>query len=139
MANQAPQLTPAGTLDTIFSGAGKLTTSISSGNDYGFSVAVQPDGKILLAGASHNGSNYDIALVRYNGDGTLDTSFSGDGKLTTQIGSGDDLGYSVVMLAAPIRNGSWYEIWPGVTSSWGVSRTERRMLAHKISHIGVFI
>ncbi len=40
---------------------------------------MQADGKILVAGTSNNGSDDDIALVRYNADGTLDTSFSGDG------------------------------------------------------------
>ena len=88
-----------GTLDTSFSGDGKLTTAIGAGNDFGYSVTVQADGKILVAGASHNGSNYDFALVRYNSDGTLDTSFSGDGKLTTAIGASDDYGYSVTVQA----------------------------------------
>jgi uncharacterized delta-60 repeat protein len=57
-----------GTLDTSFSEDGKLTTPIGSSNDNGLSVAVQPDGKIVVAGESNNGSNFDFALVRYNGD-----------------------------------------------------------------------
>ncbi|MCP5093108.1 MAG: hypothetical protein GY949_19525, partial [Gammaproteobacteria bacterium] len=65
-----------GTLDTGFGGGdGIATTDIGSGNDYGQSVTVQSDGKILVGGYSHNGSNNDFALVRYNSDGTLDTSF----------------------------------------------------------------
>ena len=88
-----------GTLDTSFSGDGKLTTAIGAGNDFGYSVTVQADGKILVAGASHSGSNYDFALARYNSDGTLDTSFSGDGKLTTAIGASDDYGWSVTVPA----------------------------------------
>ena len=88
-----------GSLDTTFSGDGKLTTAIGSGNDYGYSVTVQADGKILVAGASHNGSNDDFALVRYNTDGSLDTTFAGDGKLTTAIGSSDDYGRSVTLQA----------------------------------------
>jgi len=35
------------------------------------SVILQPDGKILVAGYSHNGTTFDFALVRYNADGTL--------------------------------------------------------------------
>jgi uncharacterized delta-60 repeat protein len=86
-----------GTLDTDFSSDGKLTTAIGSGSEYGFSVAIQTDSKLLLAGYSDNGSNNDFALVRYNSDGTLDTGFSSDGKVTTSIGSNDDEGQSVVV------------------------------------------
>ena len=58
-------------------------TSIGTNSDYGYSVVVQPDGKILVAGQSFNGNSWDYALVRYNTDGSLDTTFDGDGKLTT--------------------------------------------------------
>ena len=57
-------------------------------------MAVQGDGKILVAGHIDDVGNYDydFALVRYNADGSLDTSFGGTGKVTTAIGSfGDDL------------------------------------------------
>ena len=64
---------------------------------YASSVAIQSDGKIVAAGYSDNGSNWDFALVRYNTDGSLDTSFDGDGKVTTAIGSGDDYAYSVAI------------------------------------------
>jgi len=36
-------------------------------------VAVQSDGKIVVAGESYNGSNNDVAVARYNSDGSLDT------------------------------------------------------------------
>ena len=86
-----------GTLDTSFNGTGKVTTAIGSGNDYGNGVTVQADGKIVVAGGSSNGSNDDFALVRYNANGSLDTTFNGTGKVTTAIGSGGDDGYSVVV------------------------------------------
>ena len=91
---------PDGSLDTTFDGDGKVTTTIlsSSTNEDGKSVAIQPDGKIVLGGFSHNGSNYDFAVVRYNADGSLDTSFSGDGKLTTAVLSADDYALSVAIL-----------------------------------------
>ncbi len=79
-----------GTLDTSFGGDGKATTHFGSGDDRANAVAALSDGKIVAAGRAHNGSDYDFALARYNADGTLDTSFGGDGKATTHFGSGDD-------------------------------------------------
>ena len=73
-----------GSLDTSFSGDGMLTTDFGS-SDYGSSLTVQADGKILLGGRG----NSNFALVRYNTDGSLDTSFSGDGMLTTDLGGSD--------------------------------------------------
>ncbi len=102
-----------GSLDSSFSGDGKLTTAIGFNYDVGNSVAVQADGKILVAGESDNGVNRDFALVRYNTDGSLDSSFSGDGKLTTPIGSYDDNGQSItvqtdgkILVAGESWNGS---------------------------------
>ena len=62
---------------------GKVTTDFGSANDFARSVAIQSDGKIVVAGYSNNGSNDDFALVRYNTDGSLDASFDSDGKVTT--------------------------------------------------------
>ena len=86
-----------GTLDTSFDGDGKLTTDLGSPIDDGLSVAVQSDGKIVVAGYSDNITNADFAIARYNADGTLDTSFSSDGKLTTDFGSRFDFGRSVAV------------------------------------------
>ena len=67
-----------------------VTTAISDGRDYGYSVAVQPDGKILLAGHNDDSSGYEFAIVRYNVDGTLDATFDNDGIVTTDFASGYD-------------------------------------------------
>ena len=89
-----------GSLDNSFGADGKLTTDISSSADHAYSVTVQADGKILVAGEGNIGfANYDFALVRYNSDGSLDTGFDTDGKVTTNIGSGDDRGRSVAVQA----------------------------------------
>ena len=87
--------TTTGALDTTFGTGGKVTTPIGSAMDFGRSVALQADGKILVAGYGSNGSNNDFAVVRYASNGALDTTFDGDGKVTTAIGSGQDIGYSV--------------------------------------------
>ncbi|MDO8811922.1 MAG: DUF4347 domain-containing protein, partial [Gallionella sp.] len=72
-----------GSFDTTFDGDSMTTTNIGFGNDYPYDIAVQADGKILLAGGSSDGTNLTSTLVRYNADGSLDTTFSGDGKLPT--------------------------------------------------------
>jgi uncharacterized delta-60 repeat protein len=64
-----------------------VTTAIGSNRDVVAALALQPDGKLVAAGWSHNGSNNDFALGRYNHNGSLDTSFNGTGKVTTAIGS----------------------------------------------------
>jgi len=79
-----------GTLDTTFDTDGKVTTAIGSGTDVARAIAIQSDGKIVAAGSYYNGADNDFALVRYNTDGTLDTTFDTDGKVTTAIGSGSD-------------------------------------------------
>jgi uncharacterized delta-60 repeat protein len=92
---------PNGSLDTTFSGDGKQTTDFG-GVDGANSVALQPDGRIVAAGfAGATGSNF--ALARYSPNGSLDTTFSGDGKQTTNVGvvdsdSGSDGGAAGVAL-----------------------------------------
>jgi len=86
-----------GSIDSTFSGDGKVTTAFDSYNDKGYSVAIQADGKIVLAGYTVNVSNDDIAVARYNTDGSLDSTFSGDGKVTTAVGSSIDHGWSVAI------------------------------------------
>src|SRR5205085_6356209 len=54
-----------GTLDTSFGSGGKVTTNFSGGNDYARGVAIQADGKIVVAGSSNIGLDWpDFALAR---------------------------------------------------------------------------
>ena len=77
-----------GTLDTSFSGDGKVTTSITGGRDRAQALALQADGRIVAVGiANESFSSASIAAVRYNHDGSLDTSFDGDGIVTTIVGT----------------------------------------------------
>ena len=76
-----------GTLDTSFDGDGKVTTSFGV-FDQAFAVAIQPDGKIIAGGTSGLG---DFALARYNEDGSLDPTFDGDGKVTTNLATLDEV------------------------------------------------
>ena len=79
-----------GTPDTSFNGSGRATTPIGPGSDHARAVAIQPDGKILVAGYASDGSNDDFALVRYLPNGTLDTDFNTTGIVTTPVGTERD-------------------------------------------------
>jgi uncharacterized delta-60 repeat protein len=87
----------SGALDTSFDGDGKLTTAIGSSHDRILDAALQPDGKIVVSAATHNGANLDVAVLRYDANGSLDPSFDGDGIATTAVGAGDDRGLAVAL------------------------------------------
>jgi uncharacterized delta-60 repeat protein len=83
--------TPDGHPDPAFNTTGIETTDVSGRDDVAHAVAVQPDGKIVATGEAETSPGlFDFALVRYNPDGTLDTSFGGDGIVTTDFGTNDD-------------------------------------------------
>ena len=87
-----------GDLDPSFSGDGKVTTSFG-GNLIGEAVAIQGNGKIVVAGTNWElGRDHDadFALARYDTDGSLDSGLDGDGKLTTGLG-GQDEAYAVAI------------------------------------------
>ncbi|MDP1677509.1 MAG: T9SS type A sorting domain-containing protein [Bacteroidota bacterium] len=88
-----------GTLDNTFNFNGIVTTEVGLSTDEGNSVAIQGDGKILVAGSSNNGVDEDFALVRYNTNGTVDSTFDSDGRVTTAFGTSYDIGRSVVIQA----------------------------------------
>jgi uncharacterized delta-60 repeat protein len=81
-----------GTLDSTFGIGGKVLTSINPGQDKAYSIALRPSGKILVAGYTTNSvTGKDFAVLRYNNNGTLDSSFGFNGIVTTdlQVGSED--------------------------------------------------
>lgn len=81
-----------GDLDVRFGSNGKQTTSFSPWNDQARDVALQSDGRIVLAGRAGNteGTEDDFALLRYGTDGNLDTSFGTGGKVTTAFWDAPD-------------------------------------------------
>jgi uncharacterized delta-60 repeat protein len=92
---------PNGAPDATFAGDGTATTDYAGHEDQAKALAVQPDGKVVAAGYSvgldsGDVSSRDFALARYNVDGTLDPTFSGDGMRTTNFG-GDDVAHDVVL------------------------------------------
>ena len=83
-------------MDTTFGTGGIVTTSIGEW-DGAYSIAIQTDGKIVVTGTTLNGSDFDIVLIRYNTNGSLDGTFGTGGIVTTSIGSGDDVVYSIAL------------------------------------------
>lgn len=88
------RLLTSGALDTSFDTDGIAVTSVYAGDSEARSLAIQTDNKIVVGGGGGpgaNGSETEAAIVRYNSNGSLDTSFDGDGiKLSNlNIGSGD--------------------------------------------------
>jgi len=91
------RLTPTGALDATFGGSGKAVISFaateSAGTSRAAAVAVQPDGRIVVAGTT-SGNGDDFAVVRLNADGTLDTTFGSGGKVVfgfNRGGRNDDI------------------------------------------------
>ncbi|MBI3822042.1 MAG: PKD domain-containing protein [Planctomycetes bacterium] len=89
-----------GSLDGSFGSAGKVRTDFGDGAFPG-GIALQPDGKIVVTGAASCTPNIscDIALARYNPDGSLDTSFGTGGIVPTHVAGGNEYGGGVVVQA----------------------------------------
>ena len=79
------RMTSAGAIDTTFGFGGAVLTPVGTQNDAAHSVAVQSDGKIVAAGIANSGLFNEAAFVRYLSNGTADSTFSGDGKVTVDV------------------------------------------------------
>jgi uncharacterized delta-60 repeat protein len=86
-----------GTLDSSFDGDGIATMDLSTGGDVGKAVTIQPDGKIVVAGYAYNGANLDVAVARFNANGSPDAGFNGTGFVMTPVGSSDDVANGVAI------------------------------------------
>jgi uncharacterized delta-60 repeat protein len=94
-------------LDNCFGKNGKVLTDISGFNqghlnDQANAVRLQADGKIVVAGQTYTGFDLDIAVTRYNTDGSLDATFGTGGKVVTAIDRA--AGYNEVANAMAIQN-----------------------------------
>src|SRR5690554_1352432 len=78
-----------GTLDNSFGNNGTLIIPIGNAISYASDVALQADGKIVIAAYTWNNSVSEFAAIRLNSNGTFDNSFGNQGiKIFTKIGSG---------------------------------------------------
>lgn len=86
-----------GSLDSSFGTNGIVTTTFGSSDDEAWSMCLQVDGKIVVAGRALFTNHYDFAIARYNINGSLDNTFDGDGKVTTNLGGQNDYANCVKM------------------------------------------
>ena len=100
-------------LDPTFNAStGKLVVSLSAGKDRLTAVAVQSDGKVLVAGTFSDGTNYDVAVRRYDALGNPDATWAG-GQYTIDANLPNEgwvdlklQGDGKVLLSAPVRVGA---------------------------------
>jgi uncharacterized delta-60 repeat protein len=85
---------PDGALDPSFGSGGVVTTDISGANDGANAMALQADGKIVVAGFTNSGESRLFALARYAVAGTLDAKFGLNGIVTTSFAGLDPSQYS---------------------------------------------
>ena len=100
-----PAAAAPGDLDTSFSGDGRVSTLTSPDTFVARAVAMQSDGRIVVAGYSCNSGtcgptgDSSFRLLRYTSDGGLDTDFGQGGMVTTTVGVGRSQAFDVIVRA----------------------------------------
>jgi uncharacterized delta-60 repeat protein len=97
---------PDGSVDPTFGNGGIVMTNIAEHDDYAYAIALQPDGKIVAAG--RRGIQFypteqrkgNVALARYNPDGSLDRAFGNGGTVVNDFGQGLE-SYALQLLIQP--------------------------------------
>ncbi len=86
-----------GSLDNSFGTNGVAIAMVGDGTDLARVMAIQSDGKIILAGVSNIGEVPNFGLARFNINGSLDKTFGTDGVLTTVFGSDSTDAYAIAL------------------------------------------
>src|SRR4051812_22669855 len=76
-------LLSAGALDPTFGSGGTVTTQVGKSSSVAWGLAVQANGQIVTAGVANTSSGQNFAVVRYNGNGSLDAAFGSKGSVLT--------------------------------------------------------
>ena len=125
LGTQTASAAPGG-LDTTFGSNGKVKTDFNRNNDLAYGMALQSDGKVIVAGISFAGISAeggDFAVARYNTNGTLDTSFGVGGKVTTDFGLTETASSVVVQSDGKIIvAGGTYPIFPSSGGQFALVR-----------------
>jgi len=85
-------------LDAAFGLNGRVAVELGVKNS-GHAVVVQPDRKIVVAGSSSKGNAFNFSLLRFNKNGSLDSTFNGDGSVITSLSVGDDEALALGLLS----------------------------------------
>jgi uncharacterized delta-60 repeat protein len=91
------RLNADGSTDTSFGTAGMVSTPITQLGDGALALALQSDGKIVVAGSSSRTTNSNFAVVRYTSAGAVDSTFLGDGSTTVDFFGFRDRAENVVI------------------------------------------
>jgi uncharacterized delta-60 repeat protein len=89
-------LGPRGHLDGSFGDHGRVITAFGPSYEYAYGVAMQPNGRFVVVGRASRGTP-EFCVVRYKAGGSLDPSFSGDGKAFTDFFGGTDTARAVAL------------------------------------------
>lgn len=108
---------PDGTLDASFGAAGVVTTDLPGDFEAVNALVRLPDGKLVVAGSASPSGSSDFVVARYNGDGTLDTSFGTGGFTTTDFSGGIDFASSLVL-----RSDGKLVVAGGISFDFGLAR-----------------
>ena len=91
------RLLPSGEMDSSFGNGGRVVTDLGGYYEGASAIAIQPDGKIVVAGNTDTNTERDLLLLRYLETGTLDPSFSDDGILLTDVRATHDFATGVAL------------------------------------------
>ena len=114
----ARYISTTGTLDPSFGTGGIVTTSLSLGADMVHALALQSDGKIVVAGEA----NAQFAVARYTITGTLDTAFNGTGLVTTTVVGANNIAHAVLIQPADGKIVLVGEVDPGGNNDFALVR-----------------
>jgi uncharacterized delta-60 repeat protein len=103
---------PNGSLDSTFDNDGIALTDVGRTYDEAQGLIRQPDDKLVAAGLARLGGAGDFALVRYNLDGSIDTSFGTNGRVRTDFFGFDDMALGLVLQADGKLVAGGYAIHP---------------------------
>lgn len=91
------RLNTDGNMDSTYGNNGVTTAQIVDEANYTNGMIIQADDKVILVGRTVKELDYDLAMVRFNTDGTLDSTFGNGGKVSTDVEGREDHGYAIAL------------------------------------------